>query len=218
MANYTVIGGDGKEYGPITGEDLRRWVAEGRLNAQTLAKAESDAEFRPLATFPELAHLFGSAAPVPGAAPVLAAPDTGRQAAADKVKVPAIGLIISSIISLLFSLYSLATIRSIAAQMQEADSIMAQINNPQLQQFMDAFGHFLSGPFGVAMYLFQILLAILILVGAIKMLKLRSYELSYAAAIVAVLPCIMPCCGWFLGLIFGIWAMIVLGKTKPYFS
>lgn len=58
MANYTIIGGDGKQYGPITGDDLRKWISEGRLNAQSLAKADSDAEFRTLSTFPELADAF----------------------------------------------------------------------------------------------------------------------------------------------------------------
>jgi hypothetical protein len=62
---YTIIGGDGKEYGPVSGEDLCKWIAEGRLNAQSLAKAESDAEFRPLSMFPELADVF---VPPPSAA------------------------------------------------------------------------------------------------------------------------------------------------------
>ena len=52
---YIIIGGDGKEYGPVSGDDLRKWIAEGRLNAQSLAKGEGDAEFRQLDTFPELA-------------------------------------------------------------------------------------------------------------------------------------------------------------------
>jgi uncharacterized membrane protein len=55
MANYTIIGGDGKQYGPITTDDLHNWIAEGRLNAQSQAKAESDVEFRALSTFPEFA-------------------------------------------------------------------------------------------------------------------------------------------------------------------
>jgi hypothetical protein len=55
MANYTIIGGDGKQYGPVTTEDLRKWIAEGRLGAQSQVKAESDAEFRPLSAFPEFA-------------------------------------------------------------------------------------------------------------------------------------------------------------------
>ena len=58
MANYFIIGGDGKEYGPITDEELRKWISEGRLNAQSRAKAESDAEFRALAQFPEFADSY----------------------------------------------------------------------------------------------------------------------------------------------------------------
>jgi uncharacterized membrane protein len=67
---YTIIGGDGKEYGPITAEDLRKWIAEGRLNAQTMTKAESDAEFRPLSAFPEYADAFALPPATPGAPPV----------------------------------------------------------------------------------------------------------------------------------------------------
>ena len=55
MANYFIIGGDGKEYGPVTDADVRQWIAEGRLNAESRAKAENDAEFRALAQFPEFA-------------------------------------------------------------------------------------------------------------------------------------------------------------------
>ena len=32
---YKIIGADGKEYGPITSEQLRQWMAEGRANLQT---------------------------------------------------------------------------------------------------------------------------------------------------------------------------------------
>jgi hypothetical protein len=72
MATYSIIGGDGKEYGSVLGEDLRRWIAEGRLNAQSLAKADSDAEFRPLSTFPEFADAFAPQASMPDAPPVFA--------------------------------------------------------------------------------------------------------------------------------------------------
>jgi uncharacterized membrane protein len=63
MANYLIIGGDGKEYGPVTDADVRQWLAEGRLNAQSLAKSESDAEFRPLSNFPEFANAFNAGTP-----------------------------------------------------------------------------------------------------------------------------------------------------------
>ena len=61
MATYFIIGGDGKEYGPITEADVRQWVGEGRLAAASLAKGEGDAEFRPLGKFPEFAELFAPA-------------------------------------------------------------------------------------------------------------------------------------------------------------
>ena len=79
MANYFIVGGDDRQYGPITAEDIRKWAAEGRLNGGTSAKAESDAEWRPLAKFPEFADLFepAPAAPVFPAAP--AAPIDWRE-------------------------------------------------------------------------------------------------------------------------------------------
>jgi len=59
MANYIIIGGDNKEYGPVTEADVRQWISEGRLNGQSRVKAESDAEFRALAQFPEFADALG---------------------------------------------------------------------------------------------------------------------------------------------------------------
>ena len=81
MANYLIIGGDGKEYGPVTEADVRQWIVEGRLSAQSRAKAESDAEFRELAQFPEFAMAFAPSAPAtitPPAASAASADFTGR--------------------------------------------------------------------------------------------------------------------------------------------
>jgi hypothetical protein len=70
MANYIIIGSDGKEYGPVTDADVRQWIAASRVNAQSQAKAVDDAEFRPLAKFPEFADAFtpqaaGTITPLP---------------------------------------------------------------------------------------------------------------------------------------------------------
>jgi uncharacterized membrane protein len=67
--NYTIIGGDGKEYGPITADDVRQWIAESRLNEQSLVKAEGDAEFRPLGIIPEFAAAFTPKSLAPGVPP-----------------------------------------------------------------------------------------------------------------------------------------------------
>src|ERR1041385_110292 len=55
---YKIIGADEREYGPVSAEQLRQWIAEGRANAQTRAQAEGSAEWRPLAAFPEFVDLF----------------------------------------------------------------------------------------------------------------------------------------------------------------
>src|SRR5882757_9069192 len=65
---YIIIGGDQKQYGLISAADVRQWLVEGRLNEQTLMKAESDAEFRPLGTFPEFAAAFAHQPATPSVA------------------------------------------------------------------------------------------------------------------------------------------------------
>jgi hypothetical protein len=55
MANYKVIGGDLKQYGPVSAEDVRKWIADGRLNAMSLVQLHGDIEWRQLSTFPEFA-------------------------------------------------------------------------------------------------------------------------------------------------------------------
>ena len=73
---YKIIGGDQKEYGMISAEDMRKWIAEGRLNTQTLTKAEGDEEFRPLGGFPEFVDALAAAAAAaePPPAPASVAP------------------------------------------------------------------------------------------------------------------------------------------------
>ena len=70
---YKIIGADQKEYGPVTGDQVRQWLKEGRANAQTRARAEGAEEWKSLADFPEFADVFGTAAaaapPLSGAVP-----------------------------------------------------------------------------------------------------------------------------------------------------
>ena len=52
---YRIVGKDGQQYGPVTADQLRSWIAENRANAQTLALAEGTQEWKPLGSFPEFA-------------------------------------------------------------------------------------------------------------------------------------------------------------------
>jgi len=55
MNLYKIIGGDGKEYGPISADQLRQWVAENRANGQTQIRLEGEMEWKPLSAFAEFA-------------------------------------------------------------------------------------------------------------------------------------------------------------------
>lgn len=52
---FTIIGGDGKEYGPVSAAQIRSWIAAGRANLDTQAKAVGTDEWRRLGDFAEFA-------------------------------------------------------------------------------------------------------------------------------------------------------------------
>jgi uncharacterized RDD family membrane protein YckC len=58
---FTIIGGDGEEYGPASVTQVRAWVAAGRANLRTKARAIGSEEWRELGDFPE----FGGPGEVP---------------------------------------------------------------------------------------------------------------------------------------------------------
>jgi hypothetical protein len=200
---YKIIGADQKEYGPISSEQIRLWITEGRVNGQTQVLAEGTTEWKPLAAFPEFATALGL---TPGVPPLAAFPTGGGIAGpqpADSIKGPAIGLIVTASLDLLLGL--LGMLRRSAAI--ERYSNMPQFHDPQMQKML----HFFSGPVGFVSSIFQLLVALVILFGAIRMLSLKNYTLAFIASILAVIPCITPCCGLFT-LAFGIWALVVLNK------
>ncbi len=52
---YRIIGVDGQQYGPVTADQLRRWIQEGRAGAQTLVQAEGTADWKPLISLTDFA-------------------------------------------------------------------------------------------------------------------------------------------------------------------
>lgn len=71
---FTIIGGDGKEYGPVTTEQVRNWIVSGRANLETKAKAAGSDEWRRLADFAEFGGIDG------GLPPLIAAVDISTDA------------------------------------------------------------------------------------------------------------------------------------------
>jgi TM2 domain-containing membrane protein YozV len=63
---YKIIGTDGRQYGPVSADQIRQWLAQNRVNQQTMAQAEGAIDWKPLSLFPEFASDFK---PVPPAVP-----------------------------------------------------------------------------------------------------------------------------------------------------
>ena len=68
---YKIIGADQKEYGPVNGDQVRKWINEGRANGLTLAQAEGSTDWKPLSSFPEFADTLAGHTPPPVAPPRL---------------------------------------------------------------------------------------------------------------------------------------------------
>jgi len=205
MATYTIIGGDQKEYGSVTTDDLRRWITDGRLNAQSLAKEEHDTEWRPLSAFPEFADVLAAGStPPPLTAPVAGA-GGGRDAALQMVKGPVIGLKVTAIVALVLVVVgfvvNVLTLSGYHFGMQ-------QMYDPQVQKLFNTLG----GGLGIVQNIIGGIVGVIVLLGAAKMQKLQNYQFALTASIVAMVPCISPCC--IFGLPFGIWALVVLNKPE----
>jgi hypothetical protein len=209
MPNYFIIGGDGKEYGPITEADIRLWISEGRLNTQTSARAEAETNWRPLGTFPEFTAQFQGPPPTINS---LADDSSARTAALNDIKAPAISLKVAAIINALLSLWSLMPLiffqKAIQAEYQKQLEQYPQLQDSGMQKWLEL----IYGPLGIGSNIFALVMAAIIFWGAIKMQQLKSYELAFTAAILAMLPCVSACC--ILGLPFGIWALVVMRRKE----
>jgi len=211
MANYFVIGGDQKQYGPISAEDLGKWIAEGRLNAQSLVKADSDAEFRALGGFPEFVDaLANAAAPtVPSLGQL--AEDGHRAAALERVKGPALALAITAGLGAVY--YALIGVYTLVT----GGALFHQQMPPNLPPQLQTFFEMMQGPLAGIINLLFAALNGFVLFSALKMMRLKGHTVAVIGSVAAMLPC--QCCCVF-GLPFGIWALVVLNKpeVKSHFS
>jgi membrane protein insertase Oxa1/YidC/SpoIIIJ len=122
-------------------------------------------------------------------------PDAVRQ-----VSGPSTGLLITGIIGAIFSL---ATFFSLI--------IGAGLSTVWWKDIPDVYGEIWEGAAGMGSSFVGILVAAFIIYAALKMKELNHWGLTMAASILAMIPCISPCC--IIGLPIGIWCLVVL--TKP---
>jgi hypothetical protein len=111
---------------------------------------------------------------------------------------PAIGLIVTGIVGILFQL---AGILMRLLGMGMSGVAVASGDSSGVAGLM-------SGVVGLIFSIVWLLMGAVVIFGALKMKSLQSYGMAFAAAVLAALPCTSPCC--FIGLPIGIWAIVVL--------
>ena len=85
-STYKMLGGDGKEYGPATLEQMLGWIRDGRVNAATQVARSDQNTWVSARDFPELQLPAANPAPNPPAAPFGAALSIDRQQLIARVK------------------------------------------------------------------------------------------------------------------------------------
>lgn len=128
----------------------------------------------------------------PYAAP---ASELGSDSSANPLLIPAIILLT---LSLLFVLLILASIPGQIARMRAIDT-----STPE------GAGRMVGSVGGLTLWL---LMNLGVVLGAISMIRLKSYRSAYTAAVFSVIPFCSPC--FLLGIPFGIWAIVVLNRPE----
>jgi hypothetical protein len=199
---YKIIGADGKEYGPVSTEQLRQWIAEGRVNAQTRVLPEGGTEWLVISAIPEFSASVPTMASAPGPLPPMGALPVNARAAEDLVNGPAVGLIVTAVLGFLLQVASIIMNLAGASIMS-----MQHAGGPQAP-----WATMFSGTVAIISSVIAIIVGAVVLFAALKMKKLENYGLAMAGSIIAAIPCISPCC--LLGLPIGIWAIVVLMKPE----
>ncbi len=120
--------------------------------------------------------------------------------AASQISGPSTALLITGIIGAIFSVAAFFSL-----------IIGAGLSTVWLEDIPDLYGEIWEGAAGMGSSFVGILVAGFIIYAALKMKDLSQWGLAMAASILAMIPCISPCC--IIGLPIGIWCLVVL--TKP---
>jgi hypothetical protein len=213
---YTIVGGDGQRYGPVSAEQLRQWIAQGRANAQTQTYREGG-DWKPLSSYEEFADLVGATVgaaprvePTPSAVPA-ATPAVGSEVgvltsvetARSMIQVPGILVAVTGGIGVALYAFNLL-MRLFGVAMTPPPMGSA----PELDW---VFEFFASGA-GAALDVVWLGLSVVVLIGGLQMLRLQRHTFCLCTAVLALLPCISPCCC--IGLPAGIWALVILLKPE----
>ena len=132
---------------------------------------------------------------------------TDREFLEKKVKLPAIFLIITAGLGILLNLINLVTgllgIGSIGS--------MENLQGTQGGGMEQLIAPFMAGTMTIVFSVIGIIIGIVIIFSSMSMIKMEKWGFCMTGAILAMIPCISPCC--ILGIPFGIWAIVALSNA-----
>ena len=120
---------------------------------------------------------------------------------AGQVSSPSVGLLVTGVVGGIISLLGL--ILNVIGT-----SVIPFMEDSLDERYMELW----EGAAGIASSFIGIVVAVFIIYAALKMKELSQYGLCMAASILAMIPCISPCC--IIGLPIGIWCLVVLAKPE----
>jgi uncharacterized membrane protein len=156
-------------------------------------------------------------APVPVDLNALNAQHAAATAARDRVMLPGVFLLVLGVLNGLFTAFlAFCSYTSLNAPPEVLAKAKADLTPAQREQFakLEEMGYTYEGiirTFGKAMSIMSVvslLCTVLMILGGVRMIALRSYALCMFAAVFTAIPCVSGCCC--MGQVVGIWAAIVL--------
>jgi uncharacterized Tic20 family protein len=128
----------------------------------------------------------------------------------NKLKAPAIGLIIAGVLN-----FALGLLTVLSGLLRLTGII--QNDKPPTDE-AEKIGYFIGTFGGYTVAVLSLIIAPIIVYGAIQMMNGRKYRLAKTSAILAVIP-LISCC-FIVGIPLGIWALVVLSQpeVKAFFS
>ena len=123
--------------------------------------------------------------------------------ARQQVAGPSLGLLITGVVGAAFALLTV---------MGAGLGSVAHFANRWADDLPDWYEEMFEGVFAMGGAFVELLVAAFIIYFALKMKDLKQWSLAVTASILAMLPCISPCC--IIGLPVGIWCLVVLMRPE----
>jgi hypothetical protein len=140
------------------------------------------------------------------------APGQGREAAKERVKIPAIILMVLAPFAMILFVVDGAG-RVIGMQNPELVPAFGDPNAPGVKE-----GMMVGNTIGMVVDVLGLILQFVVIVGAYHMMTLKNRTLAFVANLISCVPCLTACC--VLGIPIGIWGLVVMNDSavKQYFE